>query len=395
MTLPPNGLCCACGACTAACPKNCIELRENERRERRPQIAAERCVDCGACVKACPMQPSAAAREEGEAPLFFSLRLSDAAARRASTSGGAFSAIVWAVCREGDAVYGAAYRDHGRIAHVRRQLPETLTPLQKSKYGPSEIAPECYRQIGADLREGRTVVFSGLPCQTAAVKRLYPKAERLFTVELVCHGTPEAWIYADYLARLEARHHSSIEAIDFRDKSRGWENPFLTIRFQSGRRYRRLAFAGDDPYMQAYLGGYLMMEACYQCPFAQMPRCADFTLGDYWLAGEAQAAASARDGGVSLVLANSARAKALMEKLPQFAQVQPVDPGPAMAANAQLVRPSQRHEQAAAFQQALGREGWETAAARFLRRRPAWLRLLMQLPDARMKRGIKRLLRRR
>ena len=84
-----------------------------------------------------------------------------------------------------------------------------------------------------------------------------------------------------------------------------------------------------------------------------------------------------------------------MEKLPQFAQVQPVDPGPAMAANAQLVRPSQRHEQAAAFQQALGREGWETAAARFLRRRPAWLRLLMQLPDARMKREIKRLLRRR
>lgn len=46
-------LCIGCGICKAVCPKNAIEIRENEYREVNPFLN-DKCINCGLCVEYCP-----------------------------------------------------------------------------------------------------------------------------------------------------------------------------------------------------------------------------------------------------------------------------------------------------------------------------------------------------
>lgn len=46
--------CSGCGACTTICPKNCIQLVENEFKEFHPQIEENECLNCGKCLSVCP-----------------------------------------------------------------------------------------------------------------------------------------------------------------------------------------------------------------------------------------------------------------------------------------------------------------------------------------------------
>ena len=45
--------CCGCEACVAICPRNAINMKEDEEGFKYPCIDGERCVGCGLCVKIC------------------------------------------------------------------------------------------------------------------------------------------------------------------------------------------------------------------------------------------------------------------------------------------------------------------------------------------------------
>ena len=47
--------CTGCGACSHSCPKNCIDLKENNEGFLYPVIDSDICVECGKCKKVCPM----------------------------------------------------------------------------------------------------------------------------------------------------------------------------------------------------------------------------------------------------------------------------------------------------------------------------------------------------
>ena len=47
--------CCGCCVCASACPKGCIEMREDEEGFVYPQIDRVKCINCYLCEKACPM----------------------------------------------------------------------------------------------------------------------------------------------------------------------------------------------------------------------------------------------------------------------------------------------------------------------------------------------------
>lgn len=48
--------CCGCTACLAICPKQAIEMVEDEEGFEYPKIVEEKCVGCGICLKVCPVK---------------------------------------------------------------------------------------------------------------------------------------------------------------------------------------------------------------------------------------------------------------------------------------------------------------------------------------------------
>ncbi|MFQ9927689.1 MAG: 4Fe-4S dicluster domain-containing protein [Anaerobutyricum soehngenii] len=50
--------CCGCTACYAICPREAIEMIEDEEGFEYPEIDKEKCIRCFRCIKVCPMKIS-------------------------------------------------------------------------------------------------------------------------------------------------------------------------------------------------------------------------------------------------------------------------------------------------------------------------------------------------
>ena len=48
--------CCGCTACYAICPKNAIQMLEDEEGFLYPYINDNICIGCGQCITVCPLK---------------------------------------------------------------------------------------------------------------------------------------------------------------------------------------------------------------------------------------------------------------------------------------------------------------------------------------------------
>ena len=122
-----------------------------------------------------------------------------------SASGGIFASlsVKKIFAKRGGRVYGCAFTYKDGVLypeHVRVQSENDLTRLQGSKYVQSKMG-SIYKNVKEDLEEGRVVLFSGTPCQIDALNSYLKNREKnnLFTVDIICHGTPSAKLFAEYL----------------------------------------------------------------------------------------------------------------------------------------------------------------------------------------------------
>ncbi len=207
----------------------------------------------------------------------------DAGVRAKSSSGGVFSMLAEATLGSGGTVYGAAFDGEGRVVHVRVTGPAGLERIRGSKYVYSSTG-SAMTQALADLEQGRPVLFSGTPCQVAAMRKRVGENQRLLLVEVVCHGAPEPRYWERYLAEFchDNRHTpADIRSINFRDKSTGWRGYSFTVGFTDGSKASQRA--AENPYMRAFIHNFTLRKACFRCPFKYPDgSAADITLGDFW-----------------------------------------------------------------------------------------------------------------
>lgn len=103
-------------------------------------------------------------------PIGFAARNRDDGTRRNSSSGGVFQAIADHVISDlGGVVYGCAFDEGLRAVHIRCETMSEVECCMGSKYSQSDMG-DSIRMVRADLEEGRTVLFTGTPCQVAAVR---------------------------------------------------------------------------------------------------------------------------------------------------------------------------------------------------------------------------------
>lgn len=251
-------------------------------------------------------------KEIGDIPRkVYALWSKDKKTRAESTSGGFFSVLAESVIRNGGVVFGASWApDFLSVRHVKVDKLEDLALIRKSKYVESD-SRAAIEQCSELLIAGRTVLFSGTPCQVAAVqKRAGEHRQNLVTCDFVCHGTPRADVFASYIDELEKQEKASVTRYEFRNKDKGWNNWRILYSLSNGR--TKTMPPQNDPFYLGFLKGVFLRTPCYTCPFSTIHRISDFTLGDCWRVAASHPQYD-DNGGTSLVFVNTEKAEGLLQ----------------------------------------------------------------------------------
>lgn len=184
------------------------------------------------------------------------------------------------------------------------------------------------------LKEGKTVLFIGLPCQVAALKKYVGESENLYTVDLICHGTPSPKLLGKFLEQYSCSL-DQLHDIRFRIKAQYQITSEDRIFFPRG---------GRDPYMIAFLNGLIYTENCYSCKYARKERVSDITIGDSW---KSDLPSDEQKRGISLILVQTKKGNELLKR--SSMRLHDVDIEKAILANHQLQHPTNEPQGRKAF----------------------------------------------
>lgn len=272
--------CCGCWACYNACPKQCIEMIEDDEGFRYPQIDQSVCVDCGLCEKVCPVL-QADPNDIPHQQYGYLVQHKDPLIRKESTSGGAFTAIAEYVIRNGGVVFGAGYQEGTFVVvHQAVEKEDVLRLFRNSKYVQSKIG-DCFRQVRDYLKNDRMVLFSGTPCQIEGLRGFlqHKEYDKLILVDLVCHGIPSPGIFAKYISVQKDLIGGKFTNVLFRDKYYGYNySSFSIYNQESEKNYHK--GVDTNSCLRAYFANLSDRPSCYDCRFKKRFRNSDFTLWD-------------------------------------------------------------------------------------------------------------------
>lgn len=286
--------CCGCNACAEICPKHCIRMVEDAQGFVYPQVDSSVCVECGMCEKVCPFE---VANLSLRPPLkAYAAWNKNRKEHLSSSSGGAAYVFSSYILNQGGVVYGCT-SDGIEVRHIRVESHSELSKLQGSKYVQSNVCG-LFKEVKNDLKNGKTVLFIGTPCQVAGLKN-YIKyiPEHLYFVDLICHGVPSQRMLYEHIQHVakgrKIQHISfrkgndyrlSIKADKFNYEVSLWETPY------------------KDLYLKGFFEGMICRPSCSKCPFAYPMRVSDITIGDFWGLQNAELLSKESKDGISLLL---------------------------------------------------------------------------------------------
>lgn len=313
--------CFGCEACIKACHNCAIKMVEDDEGFRYPQVDREKCVNCGACNKACPYE-NLPEKNQGEHYVFGGY-IKDLEVRDKSTSGGFFSALVDAWCDKNYVIFGAEARGL-EIYHSYIEDKKDIDRFRKSKYSQSHIG-DSYLKAREFLKEGKKVLFSGTPCQIAALKNAIGKnisTDKLLTIEVVCEGFPSPILLRRYEQHMNQKKGIKFDAIDYRykDDSR-WDYEVMAIEYTLVDGHRKGILKRDrwfNPFWIFWATRLMSRPSCVPCPFRTTDREADITLGDLWGAHLYCPELYGNNRGCSLAVCNSEKGIAVFKKSEPF-----------------------------------------------------------------------------
>ena len=303
--------CCGCEACVQKCPKQCIDLIEDEEGFLYPHVDRDKCINCGLCEKVCPVQKQALCRE----PIAtYAAKNRNEEIRLSSSSGGVFSSFAESVISKQGIVFGACFNGQWSVCHSKAETTDECVRFRGSKYVQSHIG-KAYKEVESFLKEGRDVLFSGTPCQVRGLLLYLGKDyDNLLTVDFICHGVPSPGVFRWYLqeeinnyARSASKNtvsfppiHSipkgdvlipeglEIEDIRFRDKREGWKKYsfVLTLAKASSDGKKNSVSSSytlnNNPFLRGFLKDLYLRPSCHSCPTKSLKSGSDITIADFW-----------------------------------------------------------------------------------------------------------------
>ena len=268
--------CTGCGGCRNACPKNAISMGLTSEGFVYPFVDDTICVRCGKCITFCPVIQQDL-RNNIFAPAPFAVRCGNEIRQR-SSSGGVFSLLANYVLDKRGCVFGVQFDKDMHVVFAMAETKDALNTMRGSKYIQCDVG-WVYRDVKTELEKNRYVLFTGCPCQVAALYRYLGKDyERLYTADIICHGVPSQNIFNRYLA--EVANGRTVTNVQFRDKQYGWLCTKIRIEFDNGEVYEN--DWADDAYEIGFHKNIFLRKSCAECRFCGFPRQGDITMGDFW-----------------------------------------------------------------------------------------------------------------
>lgn len=302
--------CCGCSACVQICPKKCIKIIQDIEGFEYPSIDIAKCINCGLCEEICPVQNS---KNEGNKILKAYVAYSkEEDIRLQSSSGGMFTLLAEEILNRNGVIFGAAFDEEFLVHHMSIDNKEDLSNLRGSKYLQSRIE-NTYFEAKQFLNAGRFVLYVGTACQIAGLKEYLRKNyEKLYTIDVLCHGVPSPKVWETYLRYQEKQHKASVKSIFFRDKVNGWKTFSMQVLFRNSEKYEKIF--QNDYFMQLFLRNICLRPSCYDCKFKNLNRPADITIGDCW-GIQNYIPSMDDDKGTSVVLIHSQNGQKLFDTL--------------------------------------------------------------------------------
>ncbi|MBQ3642935.1 MAG: Coenzyme F420 hydrogenase/dehydrogenase, beta subunit C-terminal domain [Anaerolineaceae bacterium] len=271
--------CTACGACEIICPKKCItrQFRTDDSWYFVKEDSI--CIHCNKCTLVCPNMTK---KSESYPLKAYAAWSNSSFVHKNSASGGIAAEIYNYACKQKFFFAGVSFTEEYESHYFLSENKEDISKFQNSKYTFS-FMDDIYLKIVNCLKKGNTVFFIGLPCQVKAIRNyveLYHCEEKLFTVDLICHGTPSPEFLKQHIKNISKSKQHKVEKIYFRDPEFGTENFYFSLS-DSKKRFYKKAVQDDDLYQIGYHNAFINRDCCYQCRFAQRNRPGDLTISDY------------------------------------------------------------------------------------------------------------------
>lgn len=312
--------CCGCKLCEEICPQKCISMKIDKEGFWYPVVDLKKCIQCGLCNRLCP---NACERNCDFEPQVYAASARNKEICKSSSSGGIFQLLARETIAEGGVVYGAAYDSDLKVHHMRTTTLEELEKLYGSKYVQSDIK-DVYQLIRQDMNAGKKILFSGTPCQVAAVKSYINNDDsNIIFIDLICHGVPSPVSWKECVEHFDKGEHS-IEIFKFRTKEQegDWENLTWELQYRDGEKIRGKYH--EFTYGKTFLNNLCLRPSCYECGYLALSSGADITLGDYWRIKQFFPECY-NTWGVSVVCLNSPKGKSAFEKIKELCDVKESD----------------------------------------------------------------------
>lgn len=245
------------------------------------------------------------------------------------------------IVSEGGVAVGAAFSEgivcHTQISHNE----ESVKQHSSSKYVQSKVG-NSYSEIKKILQGEleRKVLFSGTPCQVAALK-LYLKKDypQLYTVDLVCAGVCSPAVFEMYISKMQNKFGKIID-INFKKKTYGYHSSTMALRFNNGTEYSRSRLT--DPMMHVFTAHIADRPACATCSFKGIQRYSDITLFDCWHYSEVTGKID-NDLGHTNVLVHTQKGKDLLFSCAELLEIEEIDVERAISLDGNMVFGRQKH----------------------------------------------------
>jgi len=305
--------CCGCSACVNICPVEAIVMVENKHGFYNPKVDKDKCIGCSKCLKVCQIDASYQFRHPKESKAILS---NNEEIRKNSSSGGIFPLICDAFHKlYGDncLFYGAIFDDNLNVVHCAEEY-RNIYKFFGSKYVQSDMHT-CFQEIKRALLDKKYVIFSGVGCQSLGLIKYLEEAkiehEKLFIIDIICHGVPSAKMWREYRKLLEDTYQDKLANYKFRDKESGWRGLQLKAFFSNG------ITVSDGDVLKSYgrlFGSLALNHVCHSCKLARLERVGDITLGDGW-GIECCIPDVDIEGGLSLCLINSEKGEYIIKQI--------------------------------------------------------------------------------
>lgn len=275
----PKAKCTGCLACCVVCAKQAIAVEYNTEGYAYPKIAMNKCINCGKCVKYCPVLNFQTKNNEYKKKYYIG-NSKKIKMLQNSASGAIFSELAYKAVDELYYISGAVYDEdfHG-VHHIVTTKLDEIDKMKGSKYCKSKSSL-VYQEILELAKKGNKVVFSGVGCECAAVKKICEKyLDNILLIQIICKGGLSNVVLDKYLSWYEQQTNKSIN--------------FFTMRHKEGAaipayEYMRVGRNGEEIKNQYYLtvhgklyaSNALLRKSCYWCCYRKDGLVGDIILGD-------------------------------------------------------------------------------------------------------------------